>query len=124
MYRSYRELTWIFRLKDTETDSDNTSLAVHIDDDVVGQDNTAIESEITIDNEEVAALSNDEAALSMDSNETDSGNDENPVPANFGSLSEGLILQLVGEVIWMLLTFIYGMWLKSEHFVMKADSLS
>ena len=73
---------------------------------MVGQDNTALESEVTIDNDEVAVLSNDEAALSMDSNETDSGNDENPVPANFGLLSERLILQLVGEVICMLFTLI------------------
>ena len=31
--------------------------------------------------------------------ETDSGNEENPMAVHFGSLSEGLIRQLFGEVI-------------------------
>ena len=31
--------------------------------------------------------------------ETDSGNEENPMALHFGSLSEGLIRQLFGEVI-------------------------
>jgi len=84
--------------EDEEIDSDSTSLAVHTGDEEMEQINTVLESEVTIDNEDVAVLSNDESVMSLDSDETDSGNDENAEYANFGSLSEGLIMQLVGEL--------------------------
>ena len=90
-------------MKDEEIDSDSTSLAVHTGDEEMEQINTVLESEVTIDNEDVAVLSNDESVMSLDSDETDSGNDENAEYANFGSLSEGLIMQLVGEVKFMLI---------------------
>ena len=96
-----------FHLKDVETDCDSTGRTVHTGDDVMEQDNTVLASEVTIDNEDVAVLSNDEAVLSLDSDETDSGNDENAEYVNFGTMPEGLIMQLVGEVKFMLIIISY-----------------
>ena len=95
-------IKFAFNLKDTENESDRDTEAhvIPVDVDAMDQDDTSLQAEVTIDDgREISdLLYNDEGGLSTESDETDSGNDENAISPNFGSLSEGLIRQLFGEV--------------------------
>ena len=63
-------------------------------------ENAALQAEVVVGGarEEHELLDDVELMMSMESDASDSGNDENHVSATFGSLSEGLIRQLFGEV--------------------------